>query len=151
MLVVSRCFVPRTTKGARISTLHLKTFCVIFLGKYNINLLRSKLISIRFMFPSHWSHHYCYLCCSRCALKTKLCDNVLSLVGENAFRLPGSWAFYVHESSSTSVSIIPPTLCTPTSMGQIEQFGVLAADAIDYVDRCGWQTISTLMLVIPDE
>ena len=52
MLVVSRCFVPRTTKAAHISTPHLKTFWVRFLDKYNMNQLRSKLIFIRFMFPS---------------------------------------------------------------------------------------------------
>ena len=33
MLVVSRCFVPRTTKAAHISTPHLKSFCLRFLGK----------------------------------------------------------------------------------------------------------------------
>ena len=39
MLVVSRCFVPRTTKAAHISTPHLKTFWVRFLGKYRMNEL----------------------------------------------------------------------------------------------------------------
>ena len=39
MLVVSRCFAPRTTKGALISTPHLKTFWVRFLGKYMMNEL----------------------------------------------------------------------------------------------------------------
>ena len=39
MLVVSRCFVPRTTKAAHIST-HLKTFWIIFLGKYRMNQSR---------------------------------------------------------------------------------------------------------------
>ena len=34
MLVVSRYFVPRTTEAAHISTPHIKTFWVRFLGKY---------------------------------------------------------------------------------------------------------------------
>ena len=46
ILVVSRCFVPRTTKAAHISTPHLKTFWVRFLGKYRMNELRFKLIFI---------------------------------------------------------------------------------------------------------
>ena len=33
MLVVSRCFVPRTPKAAHISTPHVKTFWLRFLGK----------------------------------------------------------------------------------------------------------------------
>ena len=37
MLVVSRCFVPRTTKAAHISTPHLKAFWVRFLSKYRMN------------------------------------------------------------------------------------------------------------------
>ena len=72
MLVVSRCFMPRTTKAAYISTPHLKTFWVIFLGKYRINELRFKFIFIRFMFPSQWCYHNCCLCCLWCELKTKL-------------------------------------------------------------------------------
>ena len=63
MLVVSRCFVPRTTKAAHISTPHLKTFWVRFLRRYRMNELRFKLIFIRFMFPSQWGHHNC-----RCAV-----------------------------------------------------------------------------------
>ena len=52
MLVVSLCFVPRTTKASHISTPHLKSFWVIFLGKYRINELRFKFIFIRLMLPS---------------------------------------------------------------------------------------------------
>ena len=52
MLVVSRYFVPRTTKAAHISTPHLKTFWVRFLGKYSMNQFRFKLILILVMFPS---------------------------------------------------------------------------------------------------
>ena len=37
MLVVSRSFVPRTTKAAHISTPHLKTIWVRFLSKYMMN------------------------------------------------------------------------------------------------------------------
>ena len=37
MLVVSRSFVPRTAKAAHISTPHLKTFWMRFLGKYRMN------------------------------------------------------------------------------------------------------------------
>ena len=59
MLVVSRCFVPRTTKPAHIRTPHIKTFWVRFLGKYRMNQLRSKLIFIRFMLPSQRCHHNC--------------------------------------------------------------------------------------------
>ena len=74
MLVISRCFVPRTTKAVHISTPHIKTFWVRFLGKYSMNQSRSKLILILVMFPSQWSHIYCCLCCSWCELKTKLCE-----------------------------------------------------------------------------
>ena len=73
MLVVSRCFVPRTTKAAHISTRHIKTFWVRFLRKYGMNQLRFKLILILAMFPSHWPHLNFCLCCSWCELKTKLC------------------------------------------------------------------------------
>ena len=37
MLVVSRCFVPRTTKAVHISTPHIETFWVRFYGKYSMN------------------------------------------------------------------------------------------------------------------
>ena len=73
LMVVSRCFVPWTTKAPHISTPHLKTFWVRFLGKYRMNELRFKLIFTRFMFPSQCCHHNGYLCCSWCELKTKLC------------------------------------------------------------------------------
>ena len=63
-LVVSRRFVPRTTKAAHISTPHLKTFWVRFLRKYDMNQFRFKLILILVTFPSHWCHHNCCLCCS---------------------------------------------------------------------------------------
>ena len=62
MLVISRCFVPRTTKAAHISTSHIKTFWVRFLGKYRMNELRFKLIFFRYMFLSQWGHHNC--CCA---------------------------------------------------------------------------------------
>ena len=71
MLVVSRCFVSRTTKAAHISTPHLKTFWVRFLRKYGMNQLRFKLILILVMFPSHWFYLNCCLSCSWCELKTK--------------------------------------------------------------------------------
>ena len=74
MLVFSRSFVPRTTKAAHISTPHLKTFWVRFLGKYSMNQLRFKLILILVMLPSHWHHLICCLCCSWCELKIKLCE-----------------------------------------------------------------------------
>ena len=74
MLVISRCFVPRTTKAAHISTPHIKTFWVRFLGKYIMNQLHSKLILILVMFPIHWYHLNFCLCCSWCELKTKLCE-----------------------------------------------------------------------------
>ena len=61
MLVVSRCFMTRTTKAAYITTPHLKTFWVRFLRKYRMNELRSKLIFIRFMIPSQRCHHNCCL------------------------------------------------------------------------------------------
>ena len=51
MLVVSRCFVPRTTKAAHISTPHLKTFWVRFLGKYRMNELRLSPSSFDLCFP----------------------------------------------------------------------------------------------------
>ena len=54
MLVVLRCFVTRTTKAAHISTPHLKTFWVRFLGKYSMNQFGSKLILILVMFPNQW-------------------------------------------------------------------------------------------------
>ena len=66
MLVISRCFVPRTTKAAHISTQHIKTFWVRFLGKYSMNQSRSKLILFLVMFPSQWSHIQCCLYCSWC-------------------------------------------------------------------------------------
>ena len=75
MLMVSGCFVPQTTKAAHTSTPHIKTFWVIFLGKYRMNELRSKLIFILAIFPSQWCHHNSCLCCSWCELKTKLCEN----------------------------------------------------------------------------
>ena len=74
MLAVSRCFLPRTTKAAHISTPHLKTVWVSFLGKYRMNQLHFKLIFIRFIFPSQRCHHNCCLCCSSCELKTKRCE-----------------------------------------------------------------------------
>ena len=52
MLVVSQCFVPRTTKAAHITTPNIETFWVRFLGKYGMNLLHFKLILILVMFPS---------------------------------------------------------------------------------------------------
>ena len=72
MLVVSRCFVPRTTKAAHISTPHIKTFWVRFLRKYGMNQLRFKLILILVMFPSHWSHLNCCLCCSWYEMETQI-------------------------------------------------------------------------------
>ena len=71
-MLVSLCFVPRTTKAAHISTPHLKTFWVRFLGKYMMNELGFKIIFIRFMFPSQWCHHNCCLCCSWCELETQI-------------------------------------------------------------------------------
>ena len=70
MMVVSRFFVLRTTKAAHIST-HLKTFWVRFLGKYSMNQIRFELILILVMFPSHWCHHNCCLCCSWCEMETQ--------------------------------------------------------------------------------
>ena len=75
MLVVSRCFVPRTTKAAHISTPHLKTSWVRFLGKYMMNELGFKIIFIRFMFPSQWCHHNCCLFCSWCEVETQIMQN----------------------------------------------------------------------------
>ena len=72
MMVVSRYFVPRTIKGAHISTPHIKTFVVRFLGKYSMNQFRFKLILILVIFPSHWCHHKCCLFCSWCELKTQI-------------------------------------------------------------------------------
>ena len=72
MPVVLRCFVRRTTKAAHISTPHLKTFVVRFLGKYSMNQFRFKLILILVMFPSHWCHRNCCLCCSWCELETHI-------------------------------------------------------------------------------
>ena len=46
MLLVSRYFVPRVTKGAQIDTLDLKYVRFRFLGKYGMNQLHSKLIFI---------------------------------------------------------------------------------------------------------
>ena len=71
MLVVSGSFVPRTSKAAHISTPRLKTFRVRFHDKYKMNQSCSRLIFIRFMFPSQWCHHNCCLCCSSCELRTK--------------------------------------------------------------------------------
>ena len=88
MLVVSRCFVPRTTKAAHISTPHLKTFWVRFLGKYGMNQLRFKLIFILVMFPSHWCHLNCCFYCSRCELKRKLCKK---FVPGSKLMLPFFW------------------------------------------------------------
>ena len=61
MLVVSRCFVRWTTNNAaHISTPHVKIVRVNFLGKYRMDELRSKLIFIRFIFPSQWYNlNYC--------------------------------------------------------------------------------------------
>ena len=66
----------RTLHGTctHISTPHIKTVWVRFLGKYGMNQLRFKLILILVMFPSQWSHLNCCLCCSWCGLKIKLCD-----------------------------------------------------------------------------
>ena len=72
ILVVSRFFVLRTTKAAHISTPHIKTFWVRFLGKYSMNQFRFELILILVMFPSHWCHHNCCLCCSWCELETQI-------------------------------------------------------------------------------
>ena len=84
MLVVSRCFVPQTTKAAHISTPHLKTFWVRFLRKYIINELGSKLIFIRFMFSSQWCNHNCCLWRSWCELKRKLCEKSCPRYENNA-------------------------------------------------------------------
>ena len=81
-LVVSRCFVPWTTKAAHISTPHLKTFWVRFLGKHRMNVLRFKLIFIRFMFPGQCCHHICCLYCFWWELKAKLCESNCSQWGE---------------------------------------------------------------------
>ena len=82
MLVVSRCFVPWTTKAAHINTPHLKTFWVRFLGKYMMNELGFKIIFIRFMFPSQWCHHNCCLCCSWCEMETQIMRKKMSPVGK---------------------------------------------------------------------
>ena len=111
MLVVSLCFVPRTAKGAHISTPRIKTFCVRFLGKYRMNPLRSKLIFIRFMFPSHYW----------CALETKLGQTFCPAREKRPSFCPGVELFTFHESSSASVSILPPTLCTPTRSRGVKQ------------------------------
>ena len=73
MLVVSRCFVHRTTKAIHISTPQIKTFWVRFIGKYSTNQFHFKIILILVMFPSQWCHHNCCSWCSWCELKTKLC------------------------------------------------------------------------------
>ena len=82
MLVVSRSFVPRTTKAADISTPHLKTFWVRFQGKYSMNQFCFKLILILLMFPSHWCHHNCCLCCSWCELETQIMRKKMSPVAK---------------------------------------------------------------------
>ena len=82
MMVVSRYFVPRTTKAAHISTPHLKTFVVRFLGKYSMNQFHFKLILILVMFPSHWCHHNCCLYCSWCELKTQIMRKKMSPVAK---------------------------------------------------------------------
>ena len=81
MLVVSRCFVRWTTNNAaHTSTPQVKIVRVKFLGKYRMNELRSKLIFIRFIFPSQWYHlNYC-LWCSWCELKTTTTRKHVSLV-----------------------------------------------------------------------
>ena len=73
MLMVSRCFVPRKTKAAHISTPNLQTFWVRFLRKYRMNELHSKLIFIRFMFPIQRCHHNVCLKRSWRELKRNLC------------------------------------------------------------------------------
>ena len=82
MLEVSRSFVPRTTKAARISTPHLNTCWIRFLGKYSMNQFRFKLILILVMFPSRWCHHNFCLCCSWRELKTQIMRKKMSPVAK---------------------------------------------------------------------
>ena len=55
----------------------------------------------------------------------------------------------VQEPSSASVSILPRTLCTLTSSGQIEPYEVVSARTIKSVERRGRQKFLALVLVIP--
>ena len=148
ILVVSRGFVPRTSNAAHISTPHLKTFMVIFLGKYKMNDLRFKLIFVRFMFPSQWCHHNCCLCCSWCELKTKLCKK--NVPGRKKM-LP-----FLRELSflrsriklGLSFDSAADTLHTHVQ-GSNRTVWAFSTDAINYVDRCGRQLFSALVIVIP--
>ena len=140
LLVVSRCFVPRTTKAAHISTQHIKTFCVRFLGKYSMNQLGSKLILILVMFPSQWCHHNGCLCCSWCELKTKLCKKNVPC---GKIMLPFFWELsFIRSRVKLGLSF--DSVVTPTWRGQIEPSEVFLAD-----DRCGRLIFSALVIVIP--
>ena len=115
-----------------------------------MNQLRSKLILILAMFPKHWYHHNCCLCCSWCALKTQTMQNFQSPVGNKCLPSVRELSFLRSRVKlGLLVSTQSPTLCTPTKRGQIEASEVFPAEAINYVDRCGRQKFSALMLVIP--
>ena len=87
-MVVSRYFVTRTTKAAQISTPHLKTFWVRFLGKYRMNELRFKLIFFQFMFLSQWGHHNC--CCAVLGVNWRQTDVKINVPGSKIM-LPFFW------------------------------------------------------------
>lgn len=77
-------------------------------------------------------------------------QNVQPPVGNNAFLLTRSWAFYIHESSSVPIPTLPPKLCYLTLRVQLEHYELFSARAIEYVGRCDRQKHSTLMIVIPN-
>ena len=112
MLLVSRRFVPWTTKGAQIGTPYIQNVFLRFLSKYSMNQLSSNLIFISLIFPIQWCHHNWCLCFSWCALKTTTLQQ--SPVEKNAFQLWELSFFHLQEPISASVSILPPTLRTPT-------------------------------------
>ena len=99
--------ITRRITALRAST--IVTLCLRLMDQYSMSRFRSKLIFVRVISPRHSFHLNCCLCCS---LKTQTVESLQSPVEQNTFKLSGSWAFYFHEPSSASVSILPPTLCT---------------------------------------
>ena len=146
--MVSRCFVRRTTKAAHISTPHLKTFRVRFLGKYRLKQSRFKLVVIRFMFPSQRCHHNCYLWCSSCELRTKQCGGKCPRWQLSASIFLGVELFTFTSQARPQFRFCFWHFAQPRKRGQIEPSEVFSSDAINSVDRCDRQNVSALVLFI---
>lgn len=122
--------------------------CSWFIGEYSrMDWFCSKFIYIsQPVVPSQWL----FLLFLVCGGDTKYSERTDS-GREKCLPPVMELGFYFYEPSSASISIMSPTLFKPTWTGQIWLFEIISASANKYIGRCGGQTFSALLFVIPKE